>query len=172
MRGELGSTGDGSMTSRDAVEVHLAWMTSHPADAALLEWERKQPDAITKDPLWTLNCYRESMFLVDAVRDDAAKLAPHASLSDARGQLLTAVGSIAANIAEGYGRMTAADRAKFLSYALGSVREAITWYRALRPEGGDDPTADRVDRLARMRRMLIGLLKRLGEGGARKFDPW
>ena len=68
--------------------------------------------------------------------------------------------------------MTAADRSKFLSYALGSVREAITWYRVLRPTDHDDLTADRIERLARIRRMLIGLLKRPREGGARGFEPW
>ena len=147
-------------------------MPTNPSDIELVAWERAQPDAITNDPLWTLNCYRESLFLVDVVREDAAKLATNASLSEARGQLLTSVGSIAANIAEGYGRLTAADRAKFLSYALGSAREAIMWYRSLRPVGTDDPTLARIERLARIRRMLIGLLKRPSENGGRKFDPW
>ena len=140
-------------------------MPTNPNDVELLEWERTQPDAITKDPLWTLDCYRESLFLVDAAREDAHKLARHESMATVRGQLLSSVGSIAANIAEGYGRMTAADRSKFLSYALGSAREAITWYRAVRPIGQVDETSTRIDRLARIRRMLIGLLKRPGEGG-------
>ena len=147
-------------------------MTSHATDQALLEWERRQPEAITKDPLWTLNCYREAMFLIDAVRDDAAKLTSHPVFSGAKGQLVTSVGSIAANIAEGYGRMTAADRSKFLSYALGSTREAITWYQTTRPEGNSPETSDRIERLSRIRRMLIGLLKRPREGGARTFDRW
>ena len=147
-------------------------MTNEPIDIALQEWERGQPAAITKDPLWTLNCYRESLFLVDRVRDDVQLCSQAASLSDARGQLLTAVGSIAANIGERYGRMTSADRAKFLQYALGSTREALAWYRTLRPSDRDGTTADRVERLARIRRMLIGLLKRSAEDGGRKFDPW
>ena len=33
-------------------------MTAEPLDIALREWEKQQPDAATKDPLWTLNCYR------------------------------------------------------------------------------------------------------------------
>jgi four helix bundle protein len=168
----MDSAGNRVMLLLGAVELQFGRMTTDLNDVALLAWERKQPEAITKDPLWTLNCYRESLFLIDAVREDAAKLAPHASLSEARGQLLTSVGSIAANIAEGYGRMTAADRSKFLSYALGSAREAIIWYRTLRSSGHDDETSDRIERLARIRRMLIGLLKRPREGGARRFEPW
>jgi hypothetical protein len=41
----------------------LVPMANEPRDTALLEWEARQPDAITKDPLWTLNCYREALFL-------------------------------------------------------------------------------------------------------------
>jgi four helix bundle protein len=141
-------------------------------DVALRAWEREQPDAITKDPLWTLNCYRESLFLVDLAREDLEKSAQNALLAEAKGQLLTSVTSVAANIAEGYGRLTAPDRAKFLSYALGSAREAMTWYRALAPSSRDPRIADRIERLARVRRMLIGLLKRPSQSGGRKFDPW
>jgi four helix bundle protein len=141
-------------------------------DVALLAWEREQPDAITKDPIWTLNCYRESLFLVDVAREDMIKVAHNASLTEAKGQLLTSVTSIAANIAEGYGRLTTPDRAKFLSYALGSAREAITWYRALATSTGDPQISDRIERLSRIRRMLIGLLKRARQSGGRKFDAW
>ncbi len=141
-------------------------------DNLLREWEEKQPDAISKDPLWTLNCYREALFLIELARRDVGDIARHDPLAAAKGQLLTAVGSIAANVAEGYGRMTTADRTRFLSYSLGSTREAIAWYRtvgvSIQPGGIDD----RIDRLARVRRMLLGLLARLKEGGGRKFDSW
>ena len=68
--------------------------------------------------------------------------------------------------------MSAADRLKFLSYALGSTREAIMWYKTLSLHGGDLETADRIDRLARIRRMLLGLMKRPNEGRQKKFDRW
>ena len=141
-------------------------------DVELRAWEREQPDAITKDPLWTLNCYREALFLVDVARADIDRVADRPALAASKGQLLTSVTSVAANIAEGYGRMTAADRARFLSYALGSAREAIMWYRAVAPSPRDPQIADRIERLSRIRRMLIGLLKRPSQSGARRFDPW
>jgi len=47
------------------------------------------------------------------------------SLSD---QLYRALGSISANIAEGYSRGTGRDRAHFYEYALGSARESRDWY--------------------------------------------
>ena len=47
------------------------------------------------------------------------------TLSD---QLYRALGSVSANIAEGYSRGTGRDRARFYGYALGSARESRDWY--------------------------------------------
>lgn len=46
-----------------------------------------------------------------------------------RDQLVPAAASIAANIAEGYGRASHADFARFLGIAIGSLRETETWIR-------------------------------------------
>jgi len=46
-------------------------------------------------------------------------------------QIIDASDSIAANIAEGYGRYTPADRRKFYLYARGSFEETKTWLRKL-----------------------------------------
>ncbi len=46
-------------------------------------------------------------------------------------QLIRASDSIAANIAEGYGRYTPADRKLFYRYARGSFEETKTWLRKL-----------------------------------------
>jgi four helix bundle protein len=47
------------------------------------------------------------------------------ALSD---QLYRALGSIGANLAEGYSRGSGKDRARFYQYALGSARESRDWY--------------------------------------------
>ena len=99
-------------------------------------------------------------------------MTPRAVHDGAAEQLLTSVGSIAANIAEGYGRPTVADRARFFSYALGSAREALAWSQALRSAQPHAAIDDRLVRLARVRRMLIGLLTRLRTKSGRKFDTW
>jgi four helix bundle protein len=39
-----------------------------------------------------------------------------------------AVGSIAANLSEGYSRNTGKERARFYEFALGSARESRDWY--------------------------------------------
>ena len=46
-------------------------------------------------------------------------------------QIIRASDSIAANIAEGYGRFTPADRRKFYIYSRGSFEETKTWLRKL-----------------------------------------
>jgi four helix bundle protein len=150
----------------------LVSVTNDVIDTALAEWEARQPSALTADPLWRLICYRESLFLLEQVREDVKEFGLPSVLSGAREQLLTSVGSIAANIAEGYGRPSTADRLRFFSYALGSAREAIAWYQTLRPSTTHEGVDDRIARLARIRRMLLGLLSRLRTKGGRKFDSW
>lgn len=46
-------------------------------------------------------------------------------------QIIRAADSIAANLAEGYGRYTPADRKKFYLYARGSFEETKAWLRKL-----------------------------------------
>ncbi len=142
------------------------------ADTAIREWEARQPDSVTGDPIWRLHCFREALFLVELVRDDIRRFDRAGADEEAQGQLVRAVGSIAANVAEGYGRPTSADRVRFFSYALGSAREAMTWYRLLRSADDTALFADRLERLARICRMLIGLLTRIRERTGRKFESW
>jgi len=160
------------VTHRGFAKCNLLGVTNDSDDAALLAWEARQHTAITGDPLRRLNCYREALFLLEQVREDVKELGPPNLHSAAKEQLLTSVGSIAANIAEGYGRPSTVDRVRFFSYALGSVREAIAWYQTLRPSAEHAGVDDRIDRLARIRRMLLGLLTRLRTKGGRKFDSW
>jgi four helix bundle protein len=44
-------------------------------------------------------------------------------------QVIRSADSIAANLAEGYGRYTPADRKKFYLYARGSLEETKAWLR-------------------------------------------
>ena len=44
-------------------------------------------------------------------------------------QIIRSADSIAANLAEGYGRFTPADRAKFYGYSRGSFEETKAWLR-------------------------------------------
>jgi four helix bundle protein len=168
----MGGAGGISVTDLWMSGRKLSGMTSNSEDPALFEWEARQPEAITGDPIWRLNCYRESLFLIDRVRDDMTWLAAPSERRDAKEQLRTAIASICANLAEGYSRASVADRTRFFTYALGSVREATAWYEVLRPPGDQPEINDRLERLGRVRRMLLGLLGRTRKAGGRKFPTW
>jgi four helix bundle protein len=73
-------------------------------------------------------------------------------------QLYRAVGSVGANVAEGYGRGTGKDRARFYEYALGSTRESRDWYYKARHVLGDEVACHRMALLAEIARMLLTII--------------
>ena len=107
------------------------------------------------DPLERLQVYRLALDAMRDARTDAGMLWRDPLMREVSGQLVRAVASIAANVAEGYSRGTTADRRKFLEYALGSARESLVWYE----------TADltdrnlRIDRLVSIRRLLLTMIR-------------
>jgi len=75
-------------------------------------------------------------------------------------QLYAAVGSIVANLGEGYAHASGKDRARIFEYALGSTRESIAWFRAAEPVLGPDIVARRVEKLDEIRVMLKAIIPR------------
>jgi len=70
-------------------------------------------------------------------------------------QLYRALGSIVANIAEGYSRSSGVDRARFHEYGLGSTRESVGWYFVARPVLGRAIFDAREGVLSQIRRLLL-----------------
>ena len=91
-------------------------------------WLMTVPDTITNDPLWKMKAYRLALFLADIAWHDISRLTADSRSLSLADQLYRAVGSIGANIAEGYSRRSGKDRARFYEYALGSARESRHWY--------------------------------------------
>ena len=111
---------------------------------------------LTSDRLWQVTAFRKAMLLIDDARDDAVHLSCSRLYEPTARQLFRAVGSIAANMAEGYSRSTGLDRARFLEYSLGSVRESLVWYSAARTALGVEAADDRgAARLVELRRLLL-----------------
>jgi len=124
-----------------------------PEMKPLADWEKTIDAARTGDPLWTVQAYRISVYAIachnfDRIHNAALMNAP------AFDQLTRAIGSVAANIAEGYSRSSVLDRMRFYGYALGSAREAIAWYDTTAAELGDTSTA-RQAMLIQIRRLLL-----------------
>ena len=92
------------------------------------EWLKTIPPEFSEDPIWQVTVYRQSLFLGELAWHDACKLALDKRTLSVADQLFRAVGSISANICEGYSRASGKDQARFYEYALGSAREARDWY--------------------------------------------
>ena len=92
--------------------------------------------------------------------DDAEKLCEHPITTEVAPQLYRAVGSIAANLAEGYSRSSGKDRARIFEYALGSARETIEWYQSSLPVLGEEIVREREEILVEIRRLLIATIPR------------
>ena len=119
------------------------------------DWERDVPDAIKGDTLWKMKVYRLALFAANLGWHDATKLAQDrrtVSLSD---QLYRALGSIGANIAEGYSRNSHKDRARFYEYALGSARESRDWYYKARHILNESVVSHRLNLTTEIIRLLL-----------------
>ena len=89
------------------------------------EWETSVPKVITTDSLWKVKAYRLALFLSDLGWHDVTKLMQDRRTWALSNQLYRAVGSIGANIAEGYGRYHYQENIQFCRQARGSLYELI-----------------------------------------------
>ena len=112
-----------------------------------------------KDPLFRMRAYRLAVELLEVAFQDAKTLSTEPVTQRIAGQLYAAVSSITANIAEGYSRSSGKDRARIFEFALGSVRESISWYQASRPILGEI-VASRLNTLEELRRLLLAIIPR------------
>jgi len=93
------------------------------------EWLAQVPDSLKNDPIWKFEAYPKALLLYDLAWEDANKLLKDVRGLKLAGQLVDSVGSISANIDEGFGRgVESGEYIQFLRYALGSARETRSWY--------------------------------------------
>ena len=123
------------------------------------EWEAGVPESITRDPLWNMVVYRKALFLGDICWADVTRLARDPRTMNLAGQLYRAVGSIDANLAEGYSKSSRKDRVRFYEYALGSARESRGWYWKSRHLLGDKVISHRLDLLAELIRLVLAMIR-------------
>lgn len=122
------------------------------------EWEKSVPIEITADSLWTVTAYRLALFAADIGWADVTKLMHDPRTRSLADQLYRALGSISANIAEGYSKSTGKDRARFYEYALGSARESRDWYFKARHVLGDEVVNHRLRELTRIVQLLLTMI--------------
>lgn len=118
------------------------------------EWKISVPEEIRNDALWAVKAYQLALFLADIAWHDVARLTKAPGMRSLSDQLYRSVGSISANIEEGYSKQSPKDRARFYEYSLGSARESRGWFYRARPILGEEVARHRV----RMSTELIKLL--------------
>lgn len=119
------------------------------------EWEESVPEAIKGDSLWKMEAYRLALFAGDIGWQDVCKLIGDPRTKFIADQLYRSLGSVSANIAEGYSRGTRRDRAHFYEYSLGSARESRDWYYKSRHILGETTTMHRLNLLNQVLKLLL-----------------
>ena len=122
------------------------------------EWEESVPSVIREDSLWTVEAYRLSLFLADVSWKDAKKLSKDNCTRSLSDQLYRSVGSISANIEEGYSKQSSKDRARFYEYALGSARESRGWFYKGRHVLKEEVCNHRMEITTQVIRLLIKMV--------------
>jgi four helix bundle protein len=107
-----------------------------------------------------MRVYQLACDLLEESWTDAEKLRLHEATEKVSGQLYAAIGSISAQLAEGYSRSSGRDRARVFEYALGSARESMVWYRAAKPVLGVERAGECLDKLEEIRRLLLAIIPR------------
>jgi four helix bundle protein len=109
-----------------------------------------------------LDVYRESIAFCGWVGEFLSAISAKAAAKD---QLDRASTSIALNIAEGNGKFSTRDRARFFEVARGSALECAACLEVLfvRNLASEEQVVTAKERLARIVQMLVGLLRRFSE---------
>ena len=122
------------------------------------EWAETVPEEIKADSLWKMTAYRLALFLSDLEWRDTAKLVRSRRMIGLSDQLYRALGSVSANLAEGYSRGTGKDRARFYEYSLGSARESRDWYFKGRHVLGEAVFRHRLQLLTRVIQLILTMI--------------
>jgi four helix bundle protein len=122
------------------------------------EWAAALGPEITRDILWRSFAYRSSLYAFHVGWHDALALSRNPITRRVAGQLYDALGSIAANVSEGFSRSSGPDRARLLEYGLGSTREGVVWYQGSIPILGQATVSARQSALQDIARSLLGTI--------------
>jgi four helix bundle protein len=118
------------------------------------EWAASLPGEIKGDTLWKMEAYRLALFATKIGWHDVTELMKDHRTFGLADQLYRALGSISANLAEGYGK----SRAQYYQYALGSARESRDWYYKAHHILKDKVTRHRISLLTQIIKLLLTMI--------------
>lgn len=121
------------------------------------DWLKQIPKVIRDDAVWNLKVYRAALYMSDLCWKDTQliKDQKYFSLAD---QLYRSVGSISANVTEGYSRKSLKEKARFYEIALGSARESKGWYFKSRHILDKKMVLDRITLLTSIIKLLLSMI--------------
>lgn len=122
------------------------------------EWLNTVPSEITNDPIWKLEVYRLALFIDDIGWPDVLVLSKNNLMWGVADQLHRSLGSISANLTEGYSRSKGLDRARFIEISLGSARESRDWYYKSRHVLPAEVIKHRMELVTRIISMLAPMI--------------
>ena len=138
-------------------EPVVAWVgCGRPEGAA---YASPMSDPRDLGPLGRVKAYQIASELRRSAWDDSTLMLHDPRLQDVARQLVRAVGSISANISEGYSRQARAERIRFYEYALGSAYEASEWYESAERVLEADVLGDRFASLLSLKRLLLTMIR-------------
>ena len=121
-------------------------------------WVKTVPASFTQDKLWRIEVYRLALYLVDLGWQDINIISKVIGTRTIADQLYRSLGSISANISEGFSRFSPRDKARFYEYALGSARESRGWYYKCRHILDDNIINQRYTILTSIIRLLLTMI--------------
>lgn len=124
------------------------------------EWAETVGDAVRNDPTWKVEAYRLGLFLGASAWTDTEFLIRDPRGAIVAGQLMRSAASVAANVAEGYGRRSTKDRVRYYEYALGSAAETRAWYVTIGRPIGREKLELRLANLLSLTRLLLTMIRR------------
>jgi four helix bundle protein len=122
------------------------------------EWQNTVPTLLKDDALWKMSVYKYALFLGELGWFDVTKIQGDSRLYKVSNQLYGALGSISANISEGYSRGSNKEHARFYEYALGSARESRDWYYKSRHVLGENVFNHRLTLLTHVIKLLLTMI--------------
>ena len=129
------------------------------------EWMATVPRALRTDPMWKIRAYQIASYCTHLAGHDALRAGKDPRLSETVPQLMRAIGSVTAHIAEGYSRLSRKDRIRYYEYALGSVNESKSWYMTASIALDPATIEHRLEHLARVSQLLLVMIRNERNGG-------
>ena len=122
------------------------------------EWLGAVPAEIRNDPIWKMEVYRLALFADDVGWQDVLAKSKQPLMWSVADQLHRSLGSISANLTEGYSRSKGLDRARYFEISLGSARESRDWYYKSRHVLPAEVTKHRIELMTHIIAMLASTI--------------